>query len=67
MSGLFTNSVLQLALSFAVAFIAAFLVAQFTAHSLADDLLWFGASLVAAVAASGLAVMVLRQAGNRRH
>lgn len=67
MSGFFTNSILQLALSFAAAFIAAFLVAQLTAHSLADDLLWFGASLAAAVVASGLAVVVLRRAANRRH
>lgn len=67
MSGIFINSVLQLALSFAAAFIAAFLVAQFTAHTLADDLLWFGASLAAAMVASGAAVVALRRAANRRH
>lgn len=67
MSGIFTSSVLQLALSFAAAFIAAFLVAQFTAQTLADDLLWFGASLAAAVVASGVALVALRRAASRSH
>ena len=67
MSGIRSTSFQQLALSFAVAFLAAFLVARLTADAFTDQLLWFGASLAAAIGASGVALVVLRQNARSRH
>ena len=60
------RSILPLALSFIAAFVAAFVVADLTISDNPDGILWFVASLVAAMAASGAAVALAQHLVDRR-